>query len=160
LHSLRYLHMAVSEPGLGIPQYLVMGYLDGIPFMRYDSERGRVEPLTQAGMGLPGAGTQFHGSLSNLPAGLHTVQWDYGCELLSDGNVRGSDRYGYDGQDFISFDLGSGSFVAADRAAQVTKMRWDAEGFVAEHLTNYLGQTCVDELRRFVGYGRKALERK
>ncbi|TRZ05869.1 hypothetical protein HGM15179_021238, partial [Zosterops borbonicus] len=47
LHSLRYLNMVVSEPSLGIPQYMEMGFVDGIPITRYDSERGRVEPLTQ-----------------------------------------------------------------------------------------------------------------
>ncbi|NXO46814.1 HA1W protein, partial [Locustella ochotensis] len=38
---------AVSEPSLGIPQFMSMGFLDGIPFTRYDSERGRQVPLTQ-----------------------------------------------------------------------------------------------------------------
>ncbi|NXR74087.1 HA1K protein, partial [Pycnonotus jocosus] len=45
--SLRYLSVAVSEPSPGIPQFVSMGFVDGIPFTRYDSERGRDEPLTQ-----------------------------------------------------------------------------------------------------------------
>ncbi|NXB52518.1 HMR1 protein, partial [Leucopsar rothschildi] len=45
--SLRFLSVGVSEPSPGIPQFMSTGYLDGIPFTRYDSERGRVEPLTQ-----------------------------------------------------------------------------------------------------------------
>ncbi|NWU14685.1 1A04 protein, partial [Cephalopterus ornatus] len=44
--SLRFLTVAMSEPGLGVPQYVAVGYLDGTPFQRYDSERGRVEPQT------------------------------------------------------------------------------------------------------------------
>ncbi|XP_039241556.1 class I histocompatibility antigen, F10 alpha chain-like, partial [Pipra filicauda] len=46
LHSLRYLDVAVTEPSPRIPQFLSMGYVDGIPFVRYDSERDRLEPLT------------------------------------------------------------------------------------------------------------------
>ncbi|NXN04919.1 1A04 protein, partial [Sylvia borin] len=45
--SLRYLNMAVSEPSPGISQYMEIGFVDGIPFVRYDSERGRMEPLTE-----------------------------------------------------------------------------------------------------------------
>ncbi|NXO46825.1 HMR1 protein, partial [Locustella ochotensis] len=45
--SLHYLNVAVSEPGPGIPQFMEVGFLDGIPFMRYNSERRRMEPLTQ-----------------------------------------------------------------------------------------------------------------
>ncbi|NWV77822.1 HMR1 protein, partial [Dasyornis broadbenti] len=45
--SLRYLDVGVSEPGPGVPQFISLGYVDGIPFTRYDSERGRVEPQTQ-----------------------------------------------------------------------------------------------------------------
>ncbi|NXR64573.1 HA1K protein, partial [Rhadina sibilatrix] len=45
--SLRFLDVAVSEPSLGIPQFMFIGFVDGIPFERYNSERGRVEPLTQ-----------------------------------------------------------------------------------------------------------------
>ncbi|NXP02057.1 HA19 protein, partial [Certhia brachydactyla] len=45
--SMHYLHVAVSEPGPGVPQFMILGYVDGIPFTRYDSERGRMEPLTQ-----------------------------------------------------------------------------------------------------------------
>ncbi|NXU11755.1 1A04 protein, partial [Pardalotus punctatus] len=44
--SLHYLQVAVSEPSLGVPQFMSVGYVDGIPFVRYNSERGRLEPLT------------------------------------------------------------------------------------------------------------------
>ncbi|XP_050166977.1 class I histocompatibility antigen, F10 alpha chain-like, partial [Myiozetetes cayanensis] len=46
LHSLRYLQVAVTEPSLGIPQFMEIGYVDGIPISRYDSEWGRTEPQT------------------------------------------------------------------------------------------------------------------
>ncbi|NXU92745.1 HA1F protein, partial [Xiphorhynchus elegans] len=92
--------------------------------------------------------------------GLHTLQRVSGCDLLSDGSVRGSRRYGYDGRDFLSFELGSKSFVAADGAAQVTKRRWEHEGIEVERLTNYLENICPEWLQKYVGYGQEVLERK
>ncbi|XP_058713467.1 class I histocompatibility antigen, F10 alpha chain-like isoform X1 [Poecile atricapillus] len=178
LHSLRYLDVAVSEPSPGVPQYMILGFVDGIPFTRYDSERGRMEPQTRwmedgAEPGYWESQTQIavrnqHVGAEDLKTlrhrynqseGLHTAQWLYGCDLLSDGSVRGSRREGYDGRDFISFELGSKSFVAADDAAEITRRRWEDEN-VAERLENYLEHVCPEWLRKYVGYGRKELERK
>nr|XP_054506968.1 class I histocompatibility antigen, F10 alpha chain-like isoform X2 [Agelaius phoeniceus] len=179
LHSLRYLNVAVSEPSAGIPQFMDIGFVDGIPFMRFDSERGRAEPLTQwmkDGIELEywdretqiAEGNQ-HVYARNLEIlrerynqsrGLHTLLWVYGCDLLSDGSVHGSRRNGYDGRDFISFDLESRRFVPADSAAEITRRRWEQEGTMAEDWTNYLKHECPEELQRFIGYGQKELERK
>ncbi|XP_015472268.1 class I histocompatibility antigen, F10 alpha chain, partial [Parus major] len=178
LHSLRYLHVAVSEPSPGVPQFMALGFVDGIPFTRYDSERGRVEPLTQwmeegAEPGYWESQTQIavrnqHMDARNLETlrhrynqseGLHTIQRVSGCDLLSDGSVRGSQRLGYDGWDFISFELVSKSFVAADAAAEITRRRWEDEN-VAEGLENYLEHVCPEWLRKYVEYGWKELERK
>ncbi|XP_039909646.1 class I histocompatibility antigen, F10 alpha chain isoform X1 [Hirundo rustica] len=179
LHSLHYLRVAVSEPGPGIPQFMEMGFVDGIPFTRYDSERGRTEPLTQwikDGVE-PGywdsetrtAVQNQHVNVVDLETlrgrynqsrGLHTNLRVYGCDLLSDGSVRGSYRDSYDGRDFISFDLGSRKFVAADAAAEITRRRWVDEGNEVEGWTNYLGHECPKWLREYVGYGEKELERK
>ncbi|NWR04398.1 HA1F protein, partial [Paradoxornis webbianus] len=96
----------------------------------------------------------------NQSGGLHTLQLLRGCDLLSDGSVRGSYRYGYNGRDFLSFDLGSGRFVAADGAAEVTRRRWEQDGTVAEQKTNYLKHVCPEWLQKYVGYGQEELERK
>ncbi|XP_027564143.1 class I histocompatibility antigen, F10 alpha chain-like [Neopelma chrysocephalum] len=179
LHSLRYLYVAVTEPSPGIPQFLSMGYLDGIPITRYDSERGQMEPLTpwvsaRAEPGYWDEQTQINEwnrlmAATNLEilrdwynwsGGLHTWQRLSGCDLLSDGSIRGYNQIGFDGRDFISFELGSGSFVAADGAAQITKRKWEHDGIVVDYWTNYLKNICPEWLRKYVGYGREALERK
>ncbi|NXE71684.1 HA1F protein, partial [Calcarius ornatus] len=179
LHSLHYLQVAVSEPSPGVPRFMEMGFVDGIPFTRYDSERGRMEPLTQwikdgAEPGYWERETQNSVRSQHVAAidletlrerynqsgGLHTRLRVYGCELLSDGSVRGSYRNGYDGRDFISFDLGSGRFVAADNGAEITRRRWEQEGIEAERATNYLKHECPEWLRKYIGYGQKELERK
>ncbi|NXG69868.1 HA1F protein, partial [Baryphthengus martii] len=42
--SLRYFDVAVSEPSLGVPRYVSVGYVDGNLIVRYDSETGRMVP--------------------------------------------------------------------------------------------------------------------
>ncbi|NXG54035.1 HA1F protein, partial [Psilopogon haemacephalus] len=42
--SLRYFHVAVAEPSPGLPQFVSVGYVDGVPIARYDSDRRRMEP--------------------------------------------------------------------------------------------------------------------
>ncbi|XP_027563123.1 class I histocompatibility antigen, F10 alpha chain-like, partial [Neopelma chrysocephalum] len=177
LHSLRYLDVAVTEPSPGIPQFLSMGYVDGIPFVRYDSERDRLEPLTpwMAAGAEPGywdRQTQIYEwnrfidadnleiarGWYNWSGGLHTVQQLSGCDLLSDGSVRRTLRYGIDGRDFISFSPENGTFVAADGAARITQRKWRSDGY--EALQHELGQSCVEWLQKYIGYGREALERK
>ncbi|RMB88390.1 hypothetical protein DUI87_35233 [Hirundo rustica rustica] len=69
---------------------------------------------------------------SNPCPGLHTLQEVSGCHLLSLGSVRGSHRLGSDRREFLSFQLGSGRFVVAAGAAQVTKRRWEHEEIQAE----------------------------
>uniref|UniRef100_A0A8C9NJG8 Ig-like domain-containing protein n=1 Tax=Serinus canaria TaxID=9135 RepID=A0A8C9NJG8_SERCA len=98
-------------------------------------------------------------SVDTIPPGLHTRLRVSGCDLLSDGSIRGSHMDGYDGRDFISFDLESGRFVPADSAAEITRRRWEKEE-VAERRTNYLKHVCPEWLRKYVGYREKELERK
>ncbi|XP_057244832.1 class I histocompatibility antigen, F10 alpha chain-like isoform X2 [Malurus melanocephalus] len=179
LHSLRYRGVAVSEPGPGVPQFMVMGYLDGIPFVRYDSERGRMEPLTPWMKDGPEPGywdretriAEGHQHLAignlemlrgwyNQSRGLHTLQWVSGCDLLSDGSVRGFRRDGYDGRDFLSFDPGSKSFVAADSAAQVTTRRWNGDNNYIDYRMDDVEYTCREWLLKFVKYRKEELERK
>ncbi|NXO46738.1 HA1F protein, partial [Locustella ochotensis] len=179
LHSLRYLSVAVSEPGPGIPQFMQIGFLDGIPFVRYDSERGRLEPLTQwmkdgAEPGYWDRHTQIavgyqHRAAMNLEIlrerynqsrGLHTRLRVSGCELLSDGSVRGTYRNSYDGRDFLSFDLEFGKFLAADGAAEVTRRLWERDGTAAERWTSYLKYECPEWLKKYIGYAGKELEHK
>ncbi|XP_014749736.1 PREDICTED: LOW QUALITY PROTEIN: class I histocompatibility antigen, F10 alpha chain-like, partial [Sturnus vulgaris] len=178
LHSLRYLSVAVSEPSPGVPEFMMIGFLDGIPFVRYDSERGRAVPLTK--WIKDGAEPEYWDRMTetckwnehmdawnletlrdryNQSRGLHTLFTVHGCDLLSDGSIRGSYRDGYDGRDFLSFDLGSRRFVAADSAAEITRRRWEHEN-EAKGFTNYLGHECPEWLQKYIGYGQKELDRK
>ncbi|NXF14330.1 HA1F protein, partial [Smithornis capensis] len=78
-----------------------------------------------------------------------------GSDLLSHGSVRGSHGLGSDGREFLSFQPGSGPFVVAAGAAQVTKRRWEQGEIQAEEFTNPLGHPCLECLRKCVRYGRE-----
>ncbi|NXU96177.1 HA1F protein, partial [Cettia cetti] len=172
--------VALPEPGPGFPRFLAMGSLDGIPFQRRHSQRGRAEPQppgmaagaepgfwdgragTRSGTGTGPAGSCrcCRSGTARAGLGLPRLQEVSGCDLLSHGSVRGSNRLGSGGQEFLSFQPGSGGFVVAGSAAQVTKRRWEQGEIQAEGFTNPLGHTCLECLWRCVRYGREALEPK
>ncbi|TRZ05562.1 hypothetical protein HGM15179_021545, partial [Zosterops borbonicus] len=147
----------VSEPSPEIPQFMIVGFVDGIPFVRYDSERGWAEPLTQ--WMKDGAEPGYWDSQTQK-----AERWQHRnarkLEILQDRSVRGAFQHGYDGWDFISLDLGSGRFVAADGAAEMTRRRWEQDGTVAERWTNNVKHICPEWLQKYVRYGQKELERK
>ena len=88
------------------------------------------------------------------------MQWMYGCELHDDGTKRGYMQFGYDGEDWISLDLNTETWTAANAKAVITKLKWDPDvGFTAGRKT-YLKITCIDWLQKYVEYGRSTLERK
>ncbi|XP_061300306.1 LOW QUALITY PROTEIN: class I histocompatibility antigen, F10 alpha chain-like [Pezoporus flaviventris] len=179
LHSLRYFEFAVSDPSPGVPRYQDMGYVDGSPFVRYDSESKRYQPRTQwieANVDQEYWVEQTRIGQSNEQisySNLNTVRDRYnqsgraqtlqrmsGCDLLDDGSIKGYSEDTIDGQDFITFDMDTMTFIAADAAAQVTKRKWEHDGSVAEHQKNYLENTCVEWLKNYVRYGQLELERR
>uniref|UniRef100_A0A8C5TNR2 Ig-like domain-containing protein n=1 Tax=Malurus cyaneus samueli TaxID=2593467 RepID=A0A8C5TNR2_9PASS len=90
LHSLRYQEWRCqSRPG-GPPVHDHWGTWMGSPFTDYDSERGRWS-LTTPWMKKDPSRDFGIGRLKKLK-GLHTLHWVSGCDLLSDGSVRGFTR--------------------------------------------------------------------
>ncbi|NWW88994.1 HA1F protein, partial [Rhynochetos jubatus] len=97
---------------------------------------------------------------SGRVSGAQTLQRMYGCDILEDNSTRGYYQHACDGMDFISFNMDTMTFTAADRAAQITKNKWEADDTVAEGLKQYLSGTCIEWLEKYVSYGRATLERK
>ncbi|XP_063174827.1 class I histocompatibility antigen, F10 alpha chain-like isoform X1 [Chroicocephalus ridibundus] len=178
-HSLRYFYTAMSEPSPGVPQYMIVGYVDGNVILRYDSETGRAVPgadwmaanldqaywdrQTQIGQRneqVDHVNLEILGVRYNQSGGAHTRQRMLGCDLLEDGSTRGYYQNAYDGRDFIALDMDTMTFTAADAGAQITKRRWEEDGTVAEKKQHYVKNTCIEWLRKYVSYGRAVLERK
>ncbi|XP_035849287.1 major histocompatibility complex class I-related gene protein-like [Sander lucioperca] len=84
----------------------------------------------------------------------------YGCEWDDETlEVSGYDQYGYDGEDFIVFDLKTESFIAPKPQAVITKHKWDNDKAQIAQRKHYLTQHCPEWLKKYVNYGRSSLLR-
>ncbi|XP_053337127.1 H-2 class I histocompatibility antigen, alpha chain-like isoform X2 [Clarias gariepinus] len=87
--------------------------------------------------------------------GAHTLQRMYGCELDDDGTTRGYDLYAYDGEDFISLDLTTGTWTSANDGSLLIELNWKPKE--AKHWKNYLENNCADYLKKLTSYIREVV---
>ncbi|MCI4392401.1 hypothetical protein PGIGA_G00145420 [Pangasianodon gigas] len=179
-HSLQYIYTAVT-PGINFPEFTAVGQVDGEQFAYYDSnirkETQKTEWIQKINAEDPdywsretqkqqGAQEVYQVNVATLmqrfnqTKGVHTVQLMCGCELDDDGTTRGYMQFGYDGEDFISLDLKTKTWIAPKPQAVITKYKWEATGAQANDMKNYLENTCIEWLKKYVSYGRETLERK
>ncbi|KAG5843028.1 hypothetical protein ANANG_G00184150 [Anguilla anguilla] len=177
-HSLKYFYTAVTA-GIDFPEFTSVGLVDDEPFTYYDSNIRRETPKTEWMKQNEGAdywdrqtqiliGTQqtFKANIGiamqrfNQTQGVHTVQRMYGCEWDDEtGATGGFFQDGYDGKDFLTYDLKNQRFIAPAQQAFITAQKWNNDPAQLESLKQYLTHTCVDWLKKYVSYGRSALER-
>uniref|UniRef100_A0A8C4Y843 Ig-like domain-containing protein n=1 Tax=Gopherus evgoodei TaxID=1825980 RepID=A0A8C4Y843_9SAUR len=182
-HLLRYFYTAVSEPGPGLPQFTVVGYLDDQLFFHFDSEGKGAQPRApwiQAegpeywdrqtwiakGWQEPFNGNvriameHYNQSGDEGPGCLHTFQYMYGCQLRADGSTGGFWQYGYDGRDFLSYDTRTPTWVAPSKEAEITKGKMEADRRLSQQQRDYLERKCVEWLQKYLGYGKETLQRR
>ncbi|XP_016048796.2 zinc-alpha-2-glycoprotein isoform X1 [Erinaceus europaeus] len=177
-YSLSFFYTGLSKPQKGTPRFWAISYLNDQPFFRYNSLRSEAEPLGKwAGLkGLQNWSEEsllqqfredyFMITLKDImkfykdPAGSHTFQGMFGCELRSNGSIGSFWKYGYDGKDFIEFRTDLTAWVALDPAAKVTKSQWEADVEYPQRARHYLLQECPGLLRNYLRRGRHLLDRK
>ncbi|XP_064138717.1 HLA class I histocompatibility antigen, A alpha chain-like isoform X2 [Loxodonta africana] len=179
-HSLRYFHTAVSRPGRGEPRFISVGYVDDTEFVWFDSDAAnpRMEPrapwIEQEGPEYWDQETQnakvtaqnyrvnlrtLRGYYNQSDAGSHTLQRMYGCEVGPDGRLlRGYLQFAYDGADYLALNEDLSSWTAADRAAQISKGKFE-KGGEAEYRRAYLEGSCVQWLSKYLEKGKETLQR-
>uniref|UniRef100_A0A8C6U4I8 Ig-like domain-containing protein n=1 Tax=Neogobius melanostomus TaxID=47308 RepID=A0A8C6U4I8_9GOBI len=90
---------------------------------------------------------------------FHLWQRMSGCEWDDETDeVTGYFQYAFDGEDFISLDLSTETWVAAKSQAFATKLRWEKNG-ETERKKYYIHHMYAKWLKNIVRYGEDTLKR-
>ncbi|XP_040588042.1 H-2 class I histocompatibility antigen, Q10 alpha chain-like isoform X3 [Mesocricetus auratus] len=177
-HSMRYFFTIASRPGLGEPRFIIVGYVDDMQFVRFDSdaENPRMEPRApwmqreepdyweRETLKAKGTEQTFRvnlrtalGYYNQSEGSSHTFQHMYGCHVGPDGRLlRGYLQYAYDGKDYLALNEDLRTWAAADAAAQITRRKWDLAGD-ADSYRAYLEGACLQWLSRYLEHGKEQL---
>uniref|UniRef100_A0A8C5GV20 Major histocompatibility complex class I-related gene protein-like n=1 Tax=Gouania willdenowi TaxID=441366 RepID=A0A8C5GV20_GOUWI len=178
LHTLRYFYTASSDVS-NFPEFISVGYVDDVQIIHYDSNsrtavpkqdwmkditdqqfweretRRAVEDQQRFKHNLENAKQRF-----NQTGGVHVYQRISGCEWDDEtGDVDGYCQDGYDGEDFISLDLKSETWIAAKQQAFITKDKWDSDKAMMSYYKYYYTKDCPEWLKEYLNAGRSSLMR-
>nr|AHA14508.1 MHC class I antigen [Monopterus albus] len=96
----------------------------------------------------------------NQSGGVHVLQRMSGCEWDEEtGDIRGFNQYGYNGEDFIAFDLKTQRWIASKPQAVITKLRWDADEPDIKRNEEFLTEIFPEWLKMYIDYGKSSLLR-
>ncbi|XP_039897151.1 major histocompatibility complex class I-related gene protein-like [Simochromis diagramma] len=97
----------------------------------------------------------------NQTGAVHILQRFSRCEWDEETEeVNGFHQYGYDGEDFLTFNLETQTWIATKPQAVITKHLWDKDKFNNDFWKKFLKQVCVDCLKMHMSYGRSFLLRR
>ncbi|CAL9690862.1 unnamed protein product [Knipowitschia caucasica] len=175
-HSLKYLYTA-SKGIPSFPEFVTVGLVNKQPISYYDSIERREVPKQEWMRQKEGEDywekqtqitrlteIQFRQSIEtvsrrlNQTEGPHIVQNMYGCEWDDEtGNVNGFSQFGFDGEDFIVFNLETETWIAPRAEAMFTKMKWDRDELKIQADKKYLTQICVEWIKKYLNDGKEQL---
>ncbi|XP_047200153.1 major histocompatibility complex class I-related gene protein-like isoform X2 [Hippoglossus stenolepis] len=178
IHSLKYF-LTGSSQVQNLPEFVGVGLVDDVQVGHYDSNTKKAEPKqdwmlnatdsqfwesqTQNALGVQQSIKNYMEILKehfNQTGGLHIYQQMFGCEYDDEtGEVNGYDQHGYDGEDFISYDLETETWIAPTPKSFITKLKWDQDKAELAYIKNNLLQLCPFWLKKFLEHGRSSLLR-
>nr|XP_040045399.1 major histocompatibility complex class I-related gene protein-like [Gasterosteus aculeatus aculeatus]XP_040045400.1 major histocompatibility complex class I-related gene protein-like [Gasterosteus aculeatus aculeatus] len=163
------------------PEFVVVGLLDEVEVVHYDSDTWRVEPrqdwMSRVRKDLPWdwlaltqnalvaqqelkAYIEILKRRFNQTGGVHVMQRMVTCEWDDETNeVKGYDQYGYDGEDFLSYDLQTEQWIAQKQQAVIIKEKLDRNRDLTAGNNDCLTPFCGRYLNIYLNYGRSSLMR-
>ncbi|XP_070841160.1 class I histocompatibility antigen, F10 alpha chain-like isoform X2 [Chaetodon trifascialis] len=179
-HSMKYFYTASSGVP-NFPEFVTVGMVDDVQIDHYDSKTKRAEPkqdwmnrvtaddpqyweretqISSDTHQLYKSNIEVAKQRFNQTGGVHIYQKIYGCEWDDEtGEVNGFMQWGYDGEDFMSFDLKTETFIAAKQQAVITKHKRDENKAEIAQKKQYFTWICPEWLKKYVDYGRTSLLR-
>ncbi|XP_025758219.1 class I histocompatibility antigen, F10 alpha chain [Oreochromis niloticus] len=177
-HSLKYFYTASSQVP-NFPEFVVVGMVDEVQILQFDSNTMKTvskqdwmnrnideQYWERETGGFVSAQQVFKANIEiakqrfNQTGGVHIVQRMYGCEWDDETNeVDGYEQFGYDGEDFITFDLQTETWVAPKQQAVVTKHKLNSNKAFLTSVKNYYTQICPEWVKKYLNYGRSSLLR-
>uniref|UniRef100_A0A672FLQ5 Ig-like domain-containing protein n=1 Tax=Salarias fasciatus TaxID=181472 RepID=A0A672FLQ5_SALFA len=180
-HSLKYFFTSSSEVPK-FPEFVAVYLVNEVQIIHYDSNTRRAEPKQDWMNKITEDDPTFWDDETerlklnqqtskvnikilkqrfNQTGGLHIVQVMYGCDWDDKTDeVNGFEQYGYDGEDFLSYDLKTETWIAPRPQAVTTKLRLDNNKSYQTYLKYYFTQECPEWLKKFLNYGGSSLMRK
>ncbi|XP_069024817.1 major histocompatibility complex class I-related gene protein-like isoform X2 [Embiotoca jacksoni] len=179
-HSLKHFFTSSSQVP-NFPEFVVVGLVDEVQMIHYDSNTKTAVPkqdwMKKAEDDDPkywerdtanfmNSQQTFKGNIEiakqlfNQTGGVHILQFMSSCEWDDETEeVNGYEQHGYDGEDFISFDLKTETWIAPTQQALISKHKWDNDKARITQLKNYFTQICPELLKKYLNYGRSSLMR-
>ncbi|XP_015682512.1 class I histocompatibility antigen, F10 alpha chain-like [Protobothrops mucrosquamatus] len=170
-HVICVSYSSATEACPGLPPFIAEGYMDDQLIIRYESHTRKMHPRVDWINTLEKEDFRFFNKytwilqhdqkdlqedvqmlqrLYNQSGGFHIAQMMVFCELGEDGKRNGRWQYGYDGRDFLGYDMGTGIWTAADKEAQW--LNWRGETYVNQRFTDYLENICTEWLQKYDHY--------
>lgn len=95
-----------------------------------------------------------------LSSGFHILQNREVCEWdEKTGEVTGFSQYGYNGEDFVEFDLKRLTWIALKPEAAITKQRWDADSVRTKYKENFFTNIYPEWMKKSLSYRKSSLQR-
>ncbi|XP_078073715.1 class I histocompatibility antigen, F10 alpha chain-like [Mustelus asterias] len=160
----------------GFPEFVLVGYVDDLQVVVYDSDRKELIPREQWMVECDGheaweqkkilsqgLGMSFKVfipdfiSLSQQTGSIHVLQVMFGCNLRDDGTTSGFTQFGWNGQDLLSFDKDHMVWVTAVPWGESIKNNFDRDAAYNEQWKQLLEVDCIEWLRKFLEFGQSEL---